>query len=422
MHDYDLTCLAEGVVFPADFNATGLCQNEMIVGTTGCGKSVSICEPRMLHTNHSSLVIPLAKSKLKKKYAGMFKKRGYKVIDMDFVHPEKSTKGYDPYLFIRTNEDIINISQHFVHTGGYDKSTVSDPYWENSAVNLLGSLIALEALIAKENQRTPCFANVVEMFQNLILVPGTSKLVTSLDDTFEYYEDLYPNNLASSLWKIMSANSPKTATCVYSTLQAVMSRLFSENILKMMRKKEKISFKELGNEKTVLFITSSPMEECYSHFINLMYGDMFKELFHAAEASKKGHLKVPVHIVCDDFACTSKIDGFDRYISIFRAAGISVTLLLQSESQLVSMYSENAASTILNNCDTYVYMGGMDLTTCRNISTRYNKPMNYILEMPLENVLVFRRGSAPVMKRRYQTYQDPIYIRDIMGQNEMEIS
>ena len=102
-------------------------------------------------------------------------------------------------------------------------------------------------------------------------------------------------------------------------------------------------------------------------------------------------------------------EDFEEYISVFRAAGISVTLLLQSESQLESMYGENEATTIINNCDTYVYMGGMDIKTCKNISQRLDKPLKMVLSMPLEQVVVFRRGEEPFVSRRYQILNDPLY-------------
>ena len=153
--------------------------------------------------------------------------------------------------------------------------------------------------------------------------------------------------------------------------------------------------------------------------MNILYADMFRVLFDEAEKNEGSRLKVPVHIVCDDFACGSRISGFEDYISIFRAAGISVTMLLQSETQLISMYGEAAAKTIINNCDTYVYMGGMDLTTCNNISQRMNKPLNKVMTMPLEQVVVFRRGSEPYVSRRYQILEDAIY-REVMGSEMYE--
>ena len=84
------------------------------------------------------------------------------------------------------------------------------------------------------------------------------------------------------------------------------------------------------------------------------------------------------------------------------------------------MYGENAASTIINNCDTYVYMGGMDVATCSNISLRINKSLQSVLKLPLEEVLIFRRGSEPVKTRRYQTLTDPIYMELMDGYFEKQ--
>jgi hypothetical protein len=77
------------------------------------------------------------------------------------------------------------------------------------------------------------------------------------------------------------------------------------------------------------------------------------------------------------------------------------------------MYGEEGATTIIDNCDTYVYMGGMDLKTCENVSRRVNRTLDSVLSMPLEQVIVFRRGNNPVMARRYQTLEDSVYKESI---------
>ena len=56
-----------------------------------------------------------------------------------------------------------------------------------------------------------------------------------------------------------------------------------------------------------------------------------------------------------------------------------------------------------------MYMGGMDDMTCHSISRRINKPVEDIFYMPLEQVIVMRRGSKPVISKRYQTLEDPLY-------------
>ena len=57
----DMTCLAEGIVVPSAFELTGITGNELVVGPTGSGKSFSNAYSRLLHTNESSVVVPIAK-------------------------------------------------------------------------------------------------------------------------------------------------------------------------------------------------------------------------------------------------------------------------------------------------------------------------------------------------------------------------
>ena len=103
------------------------------------------------------------------------------------------------------------------------------------------------------------------------------------------------------------------------------------------------------------------------------------------------------------------MDAFQEHISVFREKGISATIMLQSESQLSSMYGEDGAQTIINNCDTYVYLGGMDLNTCRNISLKANLPLEDVLYMPVGSEMIFRRGQKPIFTERYHTMEDERY-------------
>ena len=103
----DVTCLADGVVFPASFEKTGINLNEMIIGPTGSGKTYSVSIPRILHTYNASMVVPIAKKTVREKCATLLKKRGYNVIDLDFTHPEKCDVGYDPMDYIRNDVDVI---------------------------------------------------------------------------------------------------------------------------------------------------------------------------------------------------------------------------------------------------------------------------------------------------------------------------
>ncbi len=411
MKDVDMSCLADGLIVPADFEKTGLNLNEIVVGTTGCGKSFSNAYSRLLHTTQSSVVVPIAKRAIKDKFSEMFKNRGYEVIDLDFTNPSKCTVGYDPLDYVHSENDIVQLARNLVEasSSSNDMKGNHDPYWNDSATSVLAALISLTVRNAKYEKKKACFADVIKILRTLKADYNRDNSAFNLDVLFEKAEELYPGNSASQMWKTIQGLSTKTASCILSIVYNSLDKIFSEPIVEMTAKEKRVSFKKLGNKKVALFVTTSPMIKTYQNLLNIFYADMFRELFETAEKNGDGRLRVPVHIVCDDFACGSKIPDFEDYISIFRAAGISVTILLQSESQLKDMYGETASTTIINNCDTYVYMGGMDIRTCQNVSQRANKPMHRIMSMPREHVIVFRRGSEPYMGRRYQTLDDPIY-------------
>ena len=141
----------------------------------------------------------------------------------------------------------------------------------------------------------------------------------------------------------------------------------------------------------------------------MFYGHAFKELFEYGEEQPDGILPVPVELAADDFATGCPVPMFDQYISIFREKRISVTILVQSESQLSSIYGENETTTIINNCDTYIYMGSNDLCTARNISQRVNLPLEDVLHMKLGKQILFRRGAKPKIGQRYQIFENELY-------------
>ncbi len=407
----DLTCLAENMVFPADSERTGINMNELIVGATGCGKSMSIAYPRLANTFDSSIVVPITKRAIMDKFAKSFKKKGYRVEVIDFAEPENSTIGYDPLDYIKIDEDVINVTKSMVEAE-YEKKSNHDPFWNLSAESTLGAIILLLRANEKYGGVRASFADFISFFRNLKLDNSKrEKTRTNIDYLFEKLDRLEPGNQASMLWNSLISQPDRTANCIYGCTNTAIDKFTSENVKKLVSRENRISLRKLGEEKTVLFIRTSPVNRALNTFVNMMYSDMFRDMFESAERNPKGRLDIPVHVICDDFACGTRIMNFEDYISIFRAAGISVSLLVQSESQLNEIYGQFGGTTIINNCDTYIYMGGMDYETCHSISQKANKPMEEIIGMAKEHIIVFRRGNDPVFVRRYQTLEDPEYIK-----------
>ena len=98
-----------------------------------------------------------------------------------------------------------------------------------------------------------------------------------------------------------------------------------------------------------------------------MYTQLFNLL--CTIADDEYHGKLPVHVRCilDEFANIGQIPKFDKLIATIRSREISASIILQSKAQLKSIYKDNA-ETIEGNCDTFLFLGGKEKSTLKDLS------------------------------------------------------
>jgi type IV secretory pathway TraG/TraD family ATPase VirD4 len=397
--------LGEDAIYSTDCEETGINNNVLVVGGSGCGKTMSIAEPRLLETLTSSLIVTVTKRRIVNQYKQFFRDKGYVVRDLNFINPGESDIAYDPLQYVTGHKDITFLAESIVMADPKKQRANNDPYWDKAATSLLAAEIAYTLKV----NRNPTFADVLKLNDSLVVWERNEKIYSTLHPKFEALEKREPNCFAVSCWRTFSQLPTKTATCIYSTLNTALDTIFTPELRKMIAIQRQVDFRELATRRTILFVSSSAVNPALHCFINMFYAQAFKTLFEFAESMPDGKLPIPVHVLCDDFATGSRILNFPEYISIFREKRISVTLLLQSESQLVSMYGYDDAVTIINNCDTYLYMGSMDLRSSRSASERMNVPLEDVLYMPVGQMYIFRRGQRPMVTRRYNIRNDKLY-------------
>ncbi len=398
--------LGDGVEISADSALTQLNNNILMVGASGSGKTMSYAEMRLLNTTETSMILTLSKRRLVRKYRRLFEERGYKVYSLDLTAPLESTVSYDPMAYIRSTADITYLARSIVMADpNKAENRDGDPFWDNAAQSLLSALIAYIMHVRSK----PSFADVVDLFTSLKIQSNGESIETNLDRIFERLADEDPQSFAWRCWKTFRFSPMRTASCIYAALSTTIDTVFNPELLALMRKESTIRFEDIADSRSIFFVTTSAVNPSLDIFAGIFYSQAVKMLFEYAESLPTGELPYPVHLLCDDFAVGSQIPDFANCISIFREKKISVSILLQSESQLVSMYGESDAKTIINNCDRYIYMGGMDLETSKNIAERIGKPVTEVLYMPIGSEIVFQRGQQPVVTTRYPITKDPLY-------------
>lgn len=413
----DKIILGKNEVYSTDCSKTGLNNNVIVCGGSGSGKTMSVTEPMFLEAHNTSIIATVTKRRIVEKYSPMFAERGYVVEDLNFIHPEFSTVSYDPMMYIQSSADITFLAESIVCSDPRKENSVADPYWDNAAVSLLSAEIAY----IQKKIPSATFADVIEFHNSLTFREGDGRISSNFDRIFQKLEEEEPNCFAVSCWKSFGALPVRTAGCVFGALNTQIDRIFSKELLQMFKMRNKLDFKKIADRRTVLFVSTSAVNPALNSFINMFYSQAFKQLFEYAEDLPDGKLPIPVRVICDDFATGCRILNFPEYISIFREKQISVTLLIQSESQLENMYGSYNATTIINNCDTYLFMGSMDLKTGRNVSERINLPLDEVLYMPIGREFIFRRGQRPVITQRYDIVNDERYC-DITAAYEKKIA
>lgn len=173
----------------------------------------------------------------------------------------------------------------------------------------------------------------------------------------------------------------------------------------------RIDLRSIGQRKTAVFLHLSDTDRSMDRLAALFYTQALQVLCNCADERKSSRLKVPVRFILDDFAAAADacIPDFDRIISVIRSREISVSIILQSLSQLESSYGPSKAKTILNNCDHLLYLGGQDVETARYISTKANKPLAAVLDMPLDGAWLFERGKSPRQVQKYRLKDHPVF-------------
>ncbi len=379
--------LAKDQYYSLNCFKTKLNNNVLVVGTSGAGKTRSIVEPNLLQAT-GSYVVADPKGNLYGKYRRYLELKGYRVMKLDFTDPENS-EHYNFFNYIRNTQDIIKVAHMMIYQ---DKATGKiDPFWDQAAQLLVQACIAYLKEKASEEEQN------LELLMDLISLCEISEDIPEnpLDTLFNELEEENEDSYAVKTYKKFRVAAEKTLKSIIISVNARIG-LFDSPEVNEMLKSDTIDIASIGDRKTALFVIVSDTDRSLDGLVNVFFSQTMNELCRHADKDCKGNaLPVATRFILDDFATNVRINEFPRMISSIRSRGISTMLMIQAESQLMEAYGSDG-KTIIGNCDTYVYMGGNDVDTARAVAERCDTPVKKILNMPVGNSWIFRRGQAPV--------------------------
>ncbi len=104
----------------------------------------------------------------------------------------------------------------------------------------------------------------------------------------------------------------------------------------------------------------------------MLQSQLFNLLCDKADDVYGGRLPVHVRCLLDEFANIGQIPNFDKLIATIRSREISASIILQSQSQLKTIYKD-AADTMWATATPPCFLGGKEKSTLKEISEQLGK-------------------------------------------------
>ncbi|MEM1486442.1 type IV secretory system conjugative DNA transfer family protein (plasmid) [Oscillospiraceae bacterium PP1C4] len=337
--------------------------NVMVVGGSGSGKTFFFVTPNLLQL-HSSYFITDPKGTLLTDYGTFLKKNGYKIKVFNTTN-FKNSMHYNPFAYIHSEKDILEfVDALIMNTNGDNKSGSKDPFWENAEKLLYYAYIGY--IIYECPPKDQNFNTLCRMINLSSVSEQDETFKNEIDLLFDALAEEHPNHFAVSQYAKFKLAAGKTAK---SILISCGARLAPFDIVEV---REITSYDEMeldsyGERKTACFMIISDTSKTFNFLSALMETQMFNSLIQRADNKHKGKLPIHVRCILDEFANVGKIPEFEKLISVIRSREISACIILQAESQLKSIYKDDA-ETISGNCDSYIFLGGKEKTTLKGVS------------------------------------------------------
>ena len=402
MRDTGYRILANGITVSNDTWATGLANHDLIIGPTGGGKTRSYVVPNLL-SSQESFIVTDSKGSLRRQVGGILERRGFRVLELDFTNLMHSPWGYNPLRFIRwdgdrqcwNEQDIITVAAALVPV-----TSRTDPFWDLSARNYA------EALIGYTLDNLPREEHTLVSVAKLFAEAETGVL----DELMREYCTICPDSFAAMRWKFFQGG--RKADKTYSSILAILSQKLSNysfgGVQQLFTNQNQIDFAAISQEPTAVFVHVSDCDFSLQNLTSLFYTQALQMLIAEADSHPDNRLQIPVRLYLDDFS-NLIIPDMDKTISIIRSREISVSIALQSVTQLEGLYGHDKAMTIIDNCDHLLYLGGQSVETARFIGAKANKPTSAILNMALGKAWLFERGALPREVKKYDLTRHPLY-------------
>lgn len=364
-------------------------KNVIVIGGSGSGKTRFYVKPNLMQmTPNVSYVVTDPKGTILVECGKMLQRGSPKMKD---GKPERDKNGkivyepyrikvlntinfkksmhYNPFMYIRSEKDILKLVNTIIANTKGEGEKSSEDFWVKAERLLYCALIGYIYYEAPEEEQN--FSTLLELINASEAREDDEEFKNAVDELFEELEREKPEHFAVRQYKKYKLAAGKTAKSILISCGARLAP-FDIAELRELTSYDEMELDMLGDQRTAMFVIISDTDDTFNFIVAIMYTQLFNLLCDRADDVHGGRLPYHVRLLLDEFANIGQIPKFDKLIATIRSREISASIILQSQSQLKTIYKD-AAETILGNCDTMLFLGGKEGTTIKEISETLGK-------------------------------------------------
>mgnify|MGYP005764052265 FL=1 len=342
-------------------------KNILVIGGSGSGKTRFFCKPSLLQA-HSSYVCTDPKGTLLPEIGSFLERKKYRIKCLNLINFKKSMR-YNPLAYIRSEKDILKLVNALIMNTKGEGEKSSEDFWVKAERLYYSALIGYIWYEAPEEERN--FITLLDLINASEAREDDETYQSPVDILFQQLEEKEPDHFAVKQYRKFKMAAGKTLKSILISCGARLAP-FDIKELRDLMETDELELDTLGDSKTALFVIISDTDSTFNFVAALMYSQLFNLLCDKADDFYGGRLPVHVRLILDEFANIGQIPNFDKLIATIRSREISASIILQSQSQLKTIYKD-AADTIVGNCDSTLFLGGKEKSTLKEISELLGK-------------------------------------------------
>lgn len=363
-------------------------KNILVIGGSGSGKTRFFVKPSIMQM-HSSYVITDPKGQLLTETGKMLlhgapkldengkpvrDSRGkviyepYRIKVLNTINFSKSMK-YNPLAYVRSEKDILKLVNVIIANTKGDGEKSSEDFWVKAERLLYCALIGYIWYEAEPEERN--FIALLYLLNACEAREDDETYKSPVDILFDDLAKKQPEHFAVKQYVKFKMAAGKTLKSILVSCGARLAPFDIKELRDIMTEDE-LELDTMGDRKTALFLIMSDTDTTFNFVIAMLQSQLFNLLCDKADDFYNGRLPVHVRCLLDEFANIGQIPNFDKLIATIRSREISASIILQSQSQLKTIYKD-AADTIVGNCDVTLFLGGKEKSTLKEISELLGK-------------------------------------------------